>query len=1366
MAENTPYLLVPVAVEALVVNKSDLHTTTWSIAPKEYAGLSKFEPIEPPPFVRLNGMPKTGVTLHWALPDALTRGRPDSSGKLHFASVPNRWLVLRLADKDVDAMKAWVVESDFLDVGDGSNWYPHPSGSGLTRLGRAVPLSEWLTPAKHAGSRAQSAEARITSLGLRDSNDRVIGAADPSFAAYVANVQDVFSFRDSLDDISPEEPLSLNYMVMGWYAPASESDDMPPQDPLNLQDHLGFKETRWSTPEQWSALMKELGWSVGDEKDLESALNSISPSGLPARDRFPSRILCHGMVYGVNWTGLENGAPQPFQKGQDSPFAEIALKRRGLPDDPNPAVSRSTQPQVVIANSTVDAFATLFEFLFEKDDTAADFGKLFQALSYDLTNTFNSTDGELELQRRIRQGWFSALDGGSVWELAVDRLPDPATPPTEPKSQEKAPDPSPAQSKAVSDLNKAQADLDRARREFADAQWDLYSRWWKSARLPHLDPKPNGISGDPEQAVGLASSKQRADQKSNAMRTAVNVVANAKGAVDQALSMSPPNPRFAFRLVETKGPRFYRPSDPVLLVYGVRRSEKHGGDGRFTVDNTLFCRFAGQQGTPLADAGQQIRSLTIDGVKLGTDAVTDKWFGALKVAVSEPVLSRRIPSPALGLAAEFALLNPAWAHRLIALSGTNTTVGLLRRQQSIPWGDFGVQTSTAALTQSAGFEGIWPSSVAVDAWVQPWTPLFLNWRVTWFPTAALPKDMRGEWTFDGSDYKWTGLGRLDYSIAVTVQGRSILAAPSTKAFAKAVFDLQSPQVDEQQRALELAEAKLSANAEQLTRLLAGKTTLSPEETIEKQALTNARPGLQSARDEARAEYERRFANRQAIVDALTSVDLLGQPLAGFHDALLMRDPGQYYDPPDVTPGGAQVGDLLRNGVRAAPMPYSFGDPNSLFHPIRAGHIRFDRVWIVDAFGQVFDPMKEQGVSASAFTVLRGSGMETLGLTHQRRDTQALQLPPRLVQPSRLNMRFVDGRTVSPSPVDSSKDSEANTVCGWLLPNQLDDSIVVFDELGNSLGSIVLTGSGSEKNVLWLAAIGSSTAVESETAILNPHLRGLVRAFFDPGLARPGDAFIDWMAAINATLWTTEPLGKRGDNLSVLIGRPLAVVRLLVGLELAEALATNQLWAKTNEADTLKFEEVSFDVQLGDRTVRQDGTLGFYRPLSGAQSGAADYSTFFAVMSNLDLAQRTTPGTAKFIQNGRLSIKVNESILVTAVIDPRGEVNATSGLVPPKAIRLPNTFVDKALERMDVTFRVGPVLTEPKALRLPLPVNVTGSWVWIERTGVRLAGKTANEMAAPVKNIDAADEQARLPVEAIHIREGWLQLSDAVGAKEN
>jgi hypothetical protein len=60
---------------------------------------------------------KAGIHLHWALPDALTRGvqqkknpvDQDDEKSIVFPQVPNRWLVTRT---EATQRKHWIVESD------------------------------------------------------------------------------------------------------------------------------------------------------------------------------------------------------------------------------------------------------------------------------------------------------------------------------------------------------------------------------------------------------------------------------------------------------------------------------------------------------------------------------------------------------------------------------------------------------------------------------------------------------------------------------------------------------------------------------------------------------------------------------------------------------------------------------------------------------------------------------------------------------------------------------------------------------------------------------------------------------------------------------------------------------------------------------------------------------------------------------------------------------------------------------------------------------------------------------------------------------------------------------------------------------
>ncbi len=425
MPETPPFLLAPIAVDALVVSQSDLFNTLWSNSEKNYTGLSRFEAIEPPPFVRGSNRPRPGVTVHWSLPDALTKGRMKDKTLL-FPFVPNRWLVLRSARK-ADAggapvkleqpVKGWFLESDHLSS-SGTNLYPSKDGTTFTRLGLRRDLDgNVTTPA------ATNDGAFLTALGgLPSPASRAapIPGNDPAFAAYAVNVDNVLSCYDDLSDLAlgESEDARLSYLVAGWYSDGTA-------DPMEALARAG---AAWTSQTEWLALMKEYSWSADEIPTVASPRASL-----------PSMTICHGMVFDVNWTGTQSKS-QPFTRGADSPFAGTPIEDRKDWRNPefgsgpnadqlfadNPSPSLSDLPHIAIGNSTTDALAALVEYLAGKDDRSQ-LGKLFQAFEYNLLDHFNEPGGDVVLNQKIRQNWFVPIAGETSWEVVAPRnVPDPA----------------------------------------------------------------------------------------------------------------------------------------------------------------------------------------------------------------------------------------------------------------------------------------------------------------------------------------------------------------------------------------------------------------------------------------------------------------------------------------------------------------------------------------------------------------------------------------------------------------------------------------------------------------------------------------------------------------------------------------------------------------------------------------------------------------------------------------------------------------------------------------------------------------------------------------------------------------------------
>ena len=103
--------------------------------------------------------------------------------------------------------------------------------------------------------------------------------------------------------------------------------------------------------------------------------------------------------------------------------------------------------------------------------------------------------------------------------------------------------------------------------------------------------------------------------------------------------------------------------------------------------------------------------------------------------------------------------------------------------------------------------------------------------------------------------------------------------------------------------------------------------------------------------------------------------------------------------------------------------------------------------------------------------------------------------------------------------------------------------------------------------------------------------------------------------------------------------------------------------------------------------------------------------------------------------------------LTLLLDPRGVVHATSGILPTKAIHIPADQFLEALRNIEVTFLSAPILTERDKMNLPLPDEPGYVWSWCEKeNGVW-------ESVTQIGQVTTGPSTA--PKE---LREGWLKLT--------
>lgn len=617
-----------------------------------------------------------------------------------------------------------------------------------------------------------------------------------------------------------------------------------------------------------------------------------------------------------------------------------------------------------------------------------------------------------------------------------------------------------------------------------------------------------------------------------------------------------------------------------------------------------------------------------------------------------------------------------------------------------------------------------PVPLGLTVWHQPYAPLRLDWTVEYFYAYKLDDDGHviqdadgtyqidmDSWSFDGSRYQWVG--------------QNVNASPSSSL-----------------------QTKLSMH-------YSGSTPLSPHATgtlaAQIQSYLGDYPDLDIPDED---------------IAALKDIPILTQSLSGLTSGMVMRDMRANVAPSNAisayvmgqdngVPNPKIVPDLIEGDTGA---PY--------FFPIRGGFCRISSLRMIDSFGRSVNLMASNNGSTVANPAILKPILPAALQPPSGTDSQNEGLwtaAPRLSHPARLDLRFVDA---TDDTRQTGYAAGANPVAGFLLSNHLDQSIAVYDPDGLALGEVqCFEGTGGTRAVQWLPAPGGTSAPSAPLAMPDLGsgiLQDVVASVF--GRDDNGAAFLDLLETVDQTAWTIDPkLGRSSQDLSVLLGTPVAVVRANVQVQLRGLPEANLGYAQIIDPttgatfpDTGGIFEQTFPVRLGDLTLRKDGVIGYY--LGAAQD---TYDTLFACQKPCDAASgyvvqadasnypRLRPAQTP-TDPSALGMDATGSAYVTLLLDPRAGVHVTSGLLPQVHGALPDQYVSTPLSNMVATFQIGPVLTDVEAVRLPRPAGQSGQWQWVQPTGTQ-AGDWRQDP------LNAADGTARLPDQPPILRDGWLKL---------
>lgn len=643
---------------------------------------------------------------------------------------------------------------------------------------------------------------------------------------------------------------------------------------------------------------------------------------------------------------------------------------------------------------------------------------------------------------------------------------------------------------------------------------------------------------------------------------------------------------------------------------------------------------------------------------------------------------------------------------------------------------------------------------------QPWNPFMLEWEVAFYPTKRQSSNLSSNRNYPSNflthhyqldsnaiDLKHQELEN-NFSDSTIVQdiysGRSFLSSHATLHHEERITDYFSKQpVFEhycQQKQLSQANffpAQVDNFIEWLqTQLLAPDSQYSEPQ---------------------KAQYAIYISLLRAYQELRQTV-CLSQCLSGLNQALLGRRQTLQLDIADPIgfPKYQSFADLVSSAVASriisAPQPLNF------FNPIRAGSLKVLRLRLVDTFGQSRTLEWQRTLTPDHLkpTLIRTKNRNATNQSIET--TETIALPPRLVQGTRLNFRWLSGNPNYEG--EASSHPCLNPICGWILPDFIDNTLEIYDAAGHSLGEIEIHQAGEER---WRSAPQTTHTLES---IENPYLKRVLKTLCggDDTDSTATDRFLEEFIQALRTAWENiEPEDvDRDPAIALIMGQPIAVVRATLNLQLQGRPAINQDWSvfrqdlERTERETNQFEQVRFPIRLGDYRKLSDGLVGYWLE---DDAGNLSQQIYIAQAQGVN-HERIVTTPHLFYQTVQAAPQV-----VTALIDPRTKVHAVTGIVPTKDISIPKEHYVDALKTISISFLTAPILT-PRRMHLPLPEEQGYTWSWFEQdeqrnwSEISMIGEIKREVFVQHLKLLNQDKEKNLSGETIweHLlkREvGWL-----------
>jgi hypothetical protein len=271
------------------------------------------------------------------------------------------------------------------------------------------------------------------------------------------------------------------------------------------------------------------------------------------------------------------------------------------------------------------------------------------------------------------------------------------------------------------------------------------------------------------------------------------------------------------------------------------------------------------------------------------------------------------------------------------------------------------------------------------------------------------------------------------------------------------------------------------------------------------------------------------------------------------------------------------------------------------------------------------------------------------------------------------------------------------------------------------------------------------------------------ARLEPGVESALSALL---RAIDTTLWTVDSVAGAGSaEVAAIVGRPVAVVRAVLELDVADDVETLALDADGRAARAAAYAElaqIGVSVRLGEITRPDDGLLAWFLDDDWEHARLVDRVV-------AELAREAGPGKGHLVAWGEtpidpapaaithpyvvgddeLVLRLGVPRIVTLLMSPGAAVHVTCGVTPRTSARLQRSWFAAGLDKLIPSIRGGPLLVDPGDVRLPLVAALGEQQTLTSREG---------PLGWRDDAILAASASAVLPDRATVLREGWIRVT--------